>query len=88
MTEITKPEAALTPDVPAFEETTPWYTSKTIWGTIITMISSILLISGYVLPADFGSAMLNLFYGAGTLIGGAISLWGRIKASTTITATK
>lgn len=56
--------------------------STTIWGTIITSISAILLISG-VKIAGLDDPALPMALSA--LFGALLSLYGRIKATTEIT---
>jgi hypothetical protein len=67
----------------------PWYSSKGIWGSLITIISGILAwITGHDIPADQQTILSNQLYvmiGAGaqiaTVVGGLLSWYGRTTAT-------
>jgi hypothetical protein len=61
-----------------------WYTSRAVWGAIVAMISSIMLMSGHHLTPDMQGAMIELGLQAGSLIGGGLALYGRLTAKKAI----
>jgi hypothetical protein len=62
----------------------PWYQSRAIWGSAVAIGASLLKLSGHELPSELQGQAVDLILNAVTLIGGAIALYGRVKASTTI----
>jgi hypothetical protein len=70
------------------DNTKPWYTSRGVWGGVVAVVASGMQLAGYaVTPADQaalaeGAAQLGGLVVSGvTLVGGAISIWGRIRAT-------
>lgn len=58
-----------------------WYTSKTVWGGIVAVGAGVAGVFGFtVAPADQEQIVLAATGIAG-IIGGLISIWGRVKAS-------
>ena len=58
-----------------------WWKSKTIWGGIVALLSGIAGVFGYTLLPDDQAALVDggaLLAGS---IGGFIAIWGRVKAS-------
>jgi hypothetical protein len=83
-----------TPDLPiAAEPATPtpkwWGQSLTIWGTIITTLSTVVPILGPALgvslPGDLirqlGDNVVILAQAAGGVAGTVMAIWGRIRAT-------
>lgn len=56
-------------------DTKPWYESKAVWGSLLAVVSSL---AGVTLPLDTATDLLT---NAGSLVGGAIALWGRVQAT-------
>ena len=58
-----------------------WWKSKTIWGGIVALLSGIAGVFGYtLLPGDQAALVDGGALLAGS-IGGLIAIWGRVKAS-------
>lgn len=55
----------------------PWWQSRAIIGSLITVLASLLGIIGYTLNVPLAT---ELALSIGTLVGGALSWYGRIKA--------
>lgn len=64
---------------------TPWWESRTIIGAVVTVAASLAALAGYTI--DIGQA-IDIVLSLTTLAGGALALWGRIRASTVISRTK
>lgn len=62
----------------------PWYQSRTIIGAGVTTLSALAGIAGHALPPDLQSQAVELITGTGALIGGALSFWGRLRATRVI----
>lgn len=73
-----KQPAAFTPSVPA----QPWYTSKTTWMGVLTVIVSLLPFVGNVIPVDerdaFASAMATIAPIVGSVIGALVIYFRRV----------
>lgn len=67
----------------------PWYQSIGVWGSIGAVALPIInqLLKTNLTTDDFNTA-LNLITAIGTSVSGLLALWGRVRATTTITATK
>lgn len=73
------------------EETKPWYLSRGVLGGAVSAVAGAAQLAGYtVTPADQaalvdGATQLGqLAFGVGSLVGGLVAIWGRIKASKAI----
>jgi hypothetical protein len=65
--------------------TKPWYASVTIWGSIIAIAAPLAgAVFHHDIDASTQSDLANWLAGAGTLVGGGIAIWGRLRARTTI----
>jgi len=63
----------------------PWYASVTIWGSILAIAAPIVgAVFKTNIDAGTTSDLAQWLAGAGTLVGGAIAIYGRLRASTTI----
>lgn len=64
------------------DEVKPWYTSKTIWGSVLSVVSGLVPIAGTVLniPGVHDGAV-DLLSGLGASIGGAVAAYGRVNAT-------
>jgi hypothetical protein len=72
------------------DETKNWYTSKGVWGGVVTMILGIVTMilgivaaSGTDLSAEQG-AITDLLVQAGVVVGGLIAMVGRLTAKSKI----
>ncbi len=69
-----------------FDESKPWYTSRAIWGSIIAIVSSAFLLTGHTVAPEIQSVAADLLAQAGSVVGGALALYGRLKAEKKIGA--
>lgn len=66
----------------------PWYSSRTIWGSILAIVVPVLAMFLHITVTDADTQQIAaLLAGAGGLVGGALAIYGRIKATKTISAT-
>lgn len=66
--------------------TVPWYTSKTIWGALLAIVSALLPVINHnwqLLPAD-QETLANALGAIGAAAGGVLSIIGRVTATGTI----
>ena len=72
---------------PQFEESTlstltkPTLASKTVWGGLVAVGAGIAGLFGYQLDPTVQTGLVELVTSAGAVIGGAIAIYGRIKAT-------
>jgi len=66
------------------DETKPWYTSRAVWGALVAMFSSTLMVAGHTIAPDLQSMLIDVLTLLGTSFGSGLALYGRIKASTKI----
>lgn len=69
-------------------DTKAWYTSKSVWGSFMAIVASIAAISGIDFDAPVKDELADIFAGAGSLVGGALSLYGRFVAVTQLVFAK
>lgn len=63
------------------DESKGWYASKAVWGGIVAVGASVAGVFGYsIAPADQEQIVLAATGVAG-IIGGLVSIYGRIKAT-------
>lgn len=67
-------------------DTKPWYTSVTVWGAIVSVLASALSLFDVRLDAQLQADLRDWLLSAATLAGGAVALWGRLRASRRILA--
>lgn len=59
----------------------PWYASKTVWGGLLAVVGPVAaVIFKHQLPAEF----LDAIAASLASIGGAVAIWGRFTATTSI----
>lgn len=63
----------------------PWWQSRAIIGSLITVASSGAALAGYAVDV---SAVTELALGLGSIIGGALSWYGRVQATRPISMTR
>ena len=61
-----------------------WWQSKTLWGAIVTIASSILGLAGLELGEVDAETLTGLLTSLGAAIGGIIAIVGRLKAKSRI----
>ena len=88
MTDTTQPAAA-----PAATPDSKWWgQSMTIWGVIITTLSTVLPAFGPLLGLDItaelirqlGDQIVVIVQAVGGLVGTILTIWGRARATTTL----
>lgn len=65
-------------------ETKPWYTSVTMWGIFLAAGAQLLSAKPELASALASDATAEAFAQIGTLIGLAVSAWGRVRAKSVI----
>ncbi|WFR96243.1 hypothetical protein [Rhizobium tumorigenes] len=63
-----------------------WYFSKTIWGALLAIGSSVLQMKGLQLGAADQATIVNSAVSIAGAVGGLLAVYGRISASTAIKA--
>ena len=62
-------------------ESKPWYASTAVWGGVLAALSPLIALAGYRI--DAGQAA-DLLAAVGSLIGGALAVYGRVRATAVI----
>lgn len=62
------------------DTTKPWWTSKTVWGSIIAMLAGVATFAGLKLDATLQDQLAELVVGLANVVGGALAWYGRVKA--------
>lgn len=57
-----------------------WYKSKGVWGGIVGMLGGVATLAGVQLDAPLQTELVDIAVGVGELAGGALAIYGRIKA--------
>ncbi|WFS01760.1 hypothetical protein [Rhizobium tumorigenes] len=68
------------------EDEKHWYFSKTIWGALLAIGSSVLQMKGLQLGAADQATIVNSAVSIAGAVGGLLAVYGRISASTAIKA--
>lgn len=58
----------------------PWYQSRGVIGSIIAIVAGVAGSFGYGIPVEVQGQAVDVIAAGGALIGGALALWGRLKA--------
>lgn len=61
-----------------------WFMSKTVWGVLVMLLSTILGSTGLPLSAEVQSDIVDLVMQAITIGGGALAVYGRVTAKAEI----
>ena len=61
-----------------------WYKSKTIWGGAIAVGSGVASLFGYHFDVSLQQMIVENAFALASAVGGAIAIFGRVKATTTI----
>ncbi|MER2535558.1 MAG: hypothetical protein ABTQ31_10395 [Rhizobiaceae bacterium] len=59
----------------------PWYLSRTIWASLVTILTAVGGIAGLPLAGIDGSALTDTLLQAVTAISGLLAIFGRLNAS-------
>ncbi|MCK9460659.1 MAG: hypothetical protein M0R80_13555 [Proteobacteria bacterium] len=70
------------------EESKQWYESKGVLSSLVIIAASVAGMAGYVIDEKAQAEIVEFVFMAVTAIGGAISLYGRIKATKVIRTAK
>ena len=62
-------------------DTKPWYTSVTIWGSLVSVLASALSLFKIHIDPQLQADLRDWLLAGATLAGGAAALWGRLRAS-------
>ena len=62
-------------------ESKPWYASTAVWGGVLAALSPLIALAGYQI--DAGQAA-DILAAVGSLIGGALAVYGRVRATALI----
>lgn len=69
----------------------PWWRSRAVWGAVVAILAALAGLFGKAVSADQQAEAVNLlmqavdlFAVAGGVGGGALALWGRLRATTVI----
>lgn len=62
-------------------ETKPWYTSITVWGGLLAVLSPAIRALGWEMDVQQTADALSSL---GAVIGGAAAVWGRVRTTTLI----
>ncbi len=65
-------------------ETKPWYLSKTIWASLVTILSAIGGMTGLPVGGLDSSATADMLLQVVTAFSGLIAIFGRLSANTKI----
>lgn len=69
-------------------ETKAWYTSKTVWGGLLAILSPLIGSLFHVSVSDSDITQISdILSTIGTSIGGLLAVYGRIKATTKVNPT-
>lgn len=68
------------------DEAKQWYESKTVWGGIAAGVAGILGVLGYTVDPAFKDVAGELGLAIAGLVGGALAIWGRFKATKSLVA--
>lgn len=63
------------------EGTTPWWQSRTIWGSVVAIAASIAGIFGLNFDASLQSQLIDIILAIVGAIGGALAFYGRVVAT-------
>lgn len=58
----------------------PWYLSKAVWGSVVTVIASLSGLVGLSISPQMAVAAVDLIILLITTLSGLFSLWGRLSA--------
>ncbi len=62
----------------------PWYQSRAVWGSLVAIIAPLGMLVGLEIDSGFQVSLVDFLVLAGSAVGGAVALWGRLKATKTI----
>ncbi|MCF6370482.1 hypothetical protein [Rhizobium halophilum] len=66
------------------DATKQWYQSKTVWGALVAVAASVLQATGVELAPDVQNDVADLAIAVAGVVGGAVSIYGRVSAKSLI----
>ena len=63
------------------DQTEKWYQSRGVWGGLIAVVAGIAALFGLTISAEVQVEVVDLLIALGPVIGGALALYGRLKAT-------
>ena len=63
-------------------DTKYWYQSKTVWGSLIAILASVLQATGFELDAGAQGELADGIVALAGAVGGLLALYGRLGAAT------
>lgn len=67
------------------EDVKAWYQSKAVWGGLIAVLAAIAGVFGYTIGGEDQAALVEAISAAAGVVGGIMAVWGRVKATKSIT---
>lgn len=58
----------------------PWYLSRTIWASIVSLVVAVLGLLGYTVDLASQSALTDAIFQAVIAFAGVVAIWGRLSA--------
>ncbi|MCB1417501.1 MAG: hypothetical protein KDJ74_00270 [Notoacmeibacter sp.] len=65
-------------------DTKPWYLSKTIWASLVTILSALAGLFGFRFSTIDSAATAEMLLQAVTALSGLVAIFGRLSADTKI----
>lgn len=66
------------------DETKPWYLSRTIWASVVTVVTAVAGVLGVPVAQVDNQALIDTLLQGIAAISGLIAIFGRVKASSRI----
>ena len=63
------------------DDTKPWYLSRGVIGSGVAIAAGVASAFHFQIDGDLQSSLTDWLLSGGALVGGALALWGRLKAS-------
>jgi hypothetical protein len=57
------------------------FASKAVWGGAVAILAGVASLLGYTVDPAAQTSIVELATGVASLVGGALAVWGRIKAT-------
>lgn len=74
------------------EDNKQWYTSKGVWGGVVSTVCAGLALAGKSVDAEtqlfLTDSVYQIVLAAGAVVGGLVAVWGRLTAKSSIGSTK
>lgn len=58
----------------------PWYQSRVTWGALVSIGTGLATLAGFTIAPQDAELIIGVGMAAGTVVGGALTLWGRWAA--------